>query len=819
LNARGAKNRHCDNGAWGAFGNCADPDVCIDGVSNTEACGINGHGTQLRSCVSGQWSEYASCIDSDICLNGATETRACGLNNHGTQTHNCVSGQWETFRTCIDWDTCIDGTTESIACGKNRRGALTRSCVSGQWGDYASCVDPDVCFDNTHETKACGINGHGTQLRSCVSGQWSEYTSCVDSDICLDGATETRACGLNGRGLETRTCLSGVIWGTWNCIDSDVCVDSKIQYGTCGYNGNGRHNRTCVNGAWNDWTSCMDPDQCVIGTSHIEDCSGLAGSTRNVTCPYGKTVYEDCTLPPGPCAGDVLITDNASYHLYAKCTSIEGALRIVPSSNNILKTLTFPFLGSVGGTIELGYYLTNVTFSTLTQVGGSLTATDSYYLASVTAPQLVTIGGSLNVSGGYRDLTTIAGFPSLTSVGGNLSLYDNEYLSTFDFPSLVTVGGDLSVGEFAKASGNRLVTNLDGFRALTTIGGSLILTGNGELTDIDGLSGVTSVGKDLIIRYNMKLTDLSALAAIRTVPGNLMVGHICGPTIYYFSYGDEIAQTSLLGLQNITSVGGNVTIGNVELTSLDELNSLKHIGGTLELEGLGSFFNELHEPPSLETLGGLHVYEVYSSTALTNIDFAISEVTGNIDIEDQYQLTHVSFPTLENLGGRLSITEMDGYVASPTNPSTIKFPELRNVGSIDLRDLGAIETLSAFPKLETVTNALNVGSCSALVDFEQLKTVGGNLTILGWALEHLDAFGALTTVGGTLSFTGNDEGYGYGNTYLTNPHAFESLVSAKKLTVGGFPAIPGCWAQNLALQIWPDGNANTYFWNLPVCKL
>ena len=698
--------------------------------------------------------------------------------------------------------------------------------MSGQWGEYASCVDSDVCFDNTNETKACGLNGHGTQLRSCVSGQWSAYASCVDTDTCLNGATETRACGLNGRGLETRTCLSGVIWGSWlNCIDSDECVDSKIQYGTCGYNGHGSRSRTCTNGAWNDWTTCLDPDQCVIGSSRVEDCSVLAGSTRNVTCPYGRTVYEDCTLPPGPCTGDVLITDNASYHLYAKCTSIEGALQIVPSSMSIDKNLTFPFLTSVSGTIELGYYLTNVTFSTLTQVGGSVTSTDSNYLASVTAPLLTTIGGSLQVSGGYRDLTSIAGFPALTSVKGNLSIFENEYLSTLDFPALVTVGGDLSIGQFTNAVGNRFVTNLDGFSALTTIGGSLILAGNTGLTDISGLSGLTSVGKDLLVRYNMKLADLSALAAIRTVPGNLMVGHICGPIVYGFSYGGEIEQTPLLGLQNITSVGGNVMIGDVELTSLDELQSLKHIGGTLELEELGSSFNELHEPPSLETLGGLHLYAYYSNTAIMHIDFAISEVAGNIDIEDQYQLTHVTFPTLENLGGRLSLTQMASYAETPTTPHVITFPELRDAGSLDLNHLGAIETLSAFPKLETVTNALNVVLStwddrfprSALVDFEQLKTVGGNLTILGWNLERIDAFSALTTVGGTLSFTGNDNGYA--NPYLTNPHAFESLVSAKKLTVGGFSAIPGCWAPNLALQIWPDGNANTYFWNLPVCKL
>jgi hypothetical protein len=37
------------------------------------------------------------------------------------------------------------------------------------------------------------------------------------------------------------------------------------------------------------------------------------------------------------------------------------------------------------------------------------------------------------------------------------------------------------------------------------------------------------------------------------------------------------------------------------------------------------------------------------------------------------------------------------------------------------------------------------------------------------------------------------------------------------LQVGGFPNLEPCWAEDLALQIWPVGASDATFWGLPQC--
>ena len=104
------------------------------------------------------------------------------------------------------------------------------------------------------------------------------------------------------------------------------------------------------------------------------------------------------------------------------------------------------------------------------------------------------------------------------------------------------------------------------------------------VTSLLGLEGLTSVGGNLVILYNDTLTNLSGLDNL------ISVGE--GLRIY-----SNASLTSLSALENLTSVGGFLDIvHNASLISLSELNKLTSVGGYMNIEnnaaltslGLGS---------------------------------------------------------------------------------------------------------------------------------------------------------------------------------------------------------------------------------------
>jgi hypothetical protein len=321
------------------------------------------------------------------------------------------------------------------------------------------------------------------------------------------------------------------------------------------------------------------------------------------------------------------------------------------------------------------------------------------------------------------------------------------------------------------------------------------------------------------------LGDVSAFAQLTEVPGDLMIGHFVGPTIYSFGYGVENIITKLHGLHNIEQVGGDLTIGDVNIPNLDELDVLSHIGGTLSLVDMGAALSSLHAPPALSQLGG---FSVSASSELARIDFAVSTITGDIAIADGFRLVSVQFPTLTTLGGRLWLDRMNGY--TDDEPNHISFPVLSHAGGIELLSMGALSRLAAFPSLMSIDDDLYVMLTQAqmpnwkteIFDFNRLETIGGDLTIVGYDLSALDAFSLLTDVGGDVSLTGTVKGNParFYNKWLGTPSVttFGALSSAQKLVIGAFDNLPPCWAQNLADQLWPEGtDAVTDLWGLPTC--
>ena len=189
LNARGSSTRTCVGGRWQPFGDCVDPDICVDDQIAEMVCGLRGNGVQHQTCVHGQWSTATPCDDPDRhCVDGTVEAVTCGTNGRGTQTHTCVNGQFGGVTPCNDPDVCVDGSRNIEDCGLNGRGQATSICDSGQWGPFGDCTDPDACTDNTQSVQACPTGGE--QVRTCVGGQFGDWSACPPpvADVCASPA-------------------------------------------------------------------------------------------------------------------------------------------------------------------------------------------------------------------------------------------------------------------------------------------------------------------------------------------------------------------------------------------------------------------------------------------------------------------------------------------------------------------------------------------------------------------------------------------------------------------------------------------------------
>ena len=105
------------------------------------------------------------------------------------------------------------------------------------------------------------------------------------------------------------------------------------------------------------------------------------------------------------------------------------------------------------------------------------------------------------------------------------------------------------------------ITDLDSLIFLQSLTGHLIIDGT-NITSLRGLDNLTSIEGNLVIQNNSMLTSLEGLEALTYVGGHVLIR-------------DNGALTSLAGLAALTSIGGDVTIvDNENLTSCSGSASL-----------------------------------------------------------------------------------------------------------------------------------------------------------------------------------------------------------------------------------------------------
>jgi len=207
-----------------------------------------------------------------------------------------------------------------------------------------------------------------------------------------------------------------------------------------------------------------------------------------------------------------------------------------------------PGCTEIEGDVKIeGSNITNLNgLNVLTAFGGDLWVKSSGNLYNLTGLDSITsISGGLKVEGTV--LNNLSGLDQLTTIGGALEIYYHYSLITLaGLEKLTSIGGDLKIGYYPYG-------------------------GNHYLISIAALSNVTSIGGNVEIIECHVLPNLSGLEGITSIPGDLIIGQD--------QIGGNAVLNSLSGLDNVTSIGGNMSIEfNDSVTSVTLLNNLTCIG-------------------------------------------------------------------------------------------------------------------------------------------------------------------------------------------------------------------------------------------------
>jgi len=247
------------------------------------------------------------------------------------------------------------------------------------------------------------------------------------------------------------------------------------------------------------------------------------------------------------------------------------------------------------------------------------------------------------------------------------------------------------------------------------------------------------IGTDLWIYQCNGVTDLTGLENITSVPGNLRIGR-----------NDVL--TNLTGLNNLTSVGEWVWIeDNYYLTDLNGLENLATVGDYMWIEyndnlsslaGLGNLTsigseldikvnNSLVDLAGLEGLTYIPTYlEISQNNSLTNLSGLsnISNIGGGLSIGGNY--------ALNDLTGLENISSLEGFLGIGENNNLNSLEGLNNIVSIggDFRilDNGALPDLQGLENLNSIGGLLYIHDNDALTNLnaiENLNTIQGSLTI------------------------------------------------------------------------------------------
>jgi hypothetical protein len=400
--------------------------------------------------------------------------------------------------------------------------------------------------------------------------------------------------------------------------------------------------------------------------------------TLTATNTYGTT-SQGVTVTVGTsqtqvCEGDIDVTTQAEVDALRECSSITGNLLIKEAQEGTIFSLR--------------------ALENLERIEGGLT-----------------IGG-VNIDvfpyiSANSELSSLEGLDNLEFVGGNLFIGGNRLLTSLEgLNKLSRVGGNVTIGAITLVPGP--LASLDNFTL-----------SNDSLTSLSGLEGLRSIGRSLSITANYSLTSLSGLEGLRSIPGNLHISNASLTSlegldnIVFISQNVDIwtgdgALTSLAALNNLTSIGGSLTIDFYRhgtgastpssFTSLEGLNNLTSIGTDLRL---GVTINSLAPLAKLETVENVYLYD----TALTNL-------TGLENVSSLSTLELLRNKSLTFTTGLTALNSVETFKVSGNGVlnSLQGFDSLTSIGRLEITDEPALAAVAGMQNLASVNDFILVNT-------------------------------------------------------------------------------------------------------------
>lgn len=323
-----------------------------------------------------------------------------------------------------------------------------------------------------------------------------------------------------------------------------------------------------------------------------------------------------------------------------------------------------------------------------------------------------------------------------------------DYFAT-KYPNCTMINGDLildpdasgpitdlkALSKITKITGSLIVTqhnvtmkNISGLENLTYIGGKIYINDT-WISDISPLKNLTYVGGDIDISYN-NIRDFSPLNNITYMGGSLKldndsnycvtglklkVENIPGNLSYFLECTSDI---NLNAISSIKSIGGDFSLGNTKITSLEGLNNLQSVGGTMTISICNSL-QTLVGLNSITKMGGLYLSGNQELTDISALNKITSLKNGLFITENKKLSSIAGLNNIKTIGNKLSISSNDSLKSindlANADIAGIKSLEIRGNRSLSLcQELNICNYISSGRESDIYANS---GGC---LDYDKL---------------------------------------------------------------------------------------------------
>lgn len=346
-------------------------------------------------------------------------------------------------------------------------------------------------------------------------------------------------------------------------------------------------------------------------------------------------------------------------------------------------------------------------------------------------------------------------FPNLERVGGDLELarLPKCYLRMH---KLTNIGGSLNIHDVEQ--GEWMTWGEDGFHALETVGGSLILSNISGGINSGAFPLLKTIKGDLVMNGLGSNVGRGLLEALEKVEGDVDLSAIhgwfhltnlaeVGGDFRLHDCSDKIFSEGYDGVTALAKVGGDFVLKNLAKEQFLLFPELAQVGGSFEIDNVH---------PNSFNYGSTRL--MFDRLSSVGENFAIRNISDESDI-------YLRFAALSSVGGDLVLEEIpsDMFMHGETREG---FPALASVGgSLRMSGFlgsmgGGYESMRLFKSLKTVRGGFTVENISGAERFHdnedgsasmQLRSVGGDLVIVSCPdFRSFSGFDNMTSIGGDV---------------------------------------------------------------------